>query len=144
MRCNMEKLIEQISAVGVVPVVKLDSADDALPLAAALKKGGICCAEVTFRTDAAEEAISLIAKEFPDFLVAAGTVLTPKQADAAMQAGGFCIHSAGGRRHVRRADHVSRRPVCRNALGRRKQSERDSAAGCAAEQCNVRLMPFYR
>ena len=83
----MENLIEQISAVGVVPVVKLDSADDALPLAAALKKGGLCCAEVTFRTDAAEESIRRIAKEYPDFLVAAGTVLTPEQADKAMNAG---------------------------------------------------------
>lgn len=91
----MEKLIEQISAVGVVPVVKLDSADDALPLAAALKKGGICCAEVTFRTDAAEESIRRIAKEYPDFLVAAGTVLTPAQADAAMNAGASFVVSPG-------------------------------------------------
>lgn len=91
----MEKLIEQISAVGVVPVVKLDSADDALPLAAALKEGGICCAEVTFRTDAAEESIRRIAKEYPDFLVAAGTVLTPAQADAAMNAGASFVVSPG-------------------------------------------------
>ena len=91
----MEKLIEQISAVGVVPVVKLDSADDALPLAAALKKGGLCCAEVTFRTDAAEESIKRIAKEYPDFLVAAGTVLTPEQADKAMNAGASFVVSPG-------------------------------------------------
>lgn len=91
----MEKLISQISDVGVVPVVKLDSADDALPLAAALKKGGLCCAEVTFRTDAAEESIRRIAKEYPDFLVAAGTVLTPAQADAAMNAGASFVVSPG-------------------------------------------------
>lgn len=91
----MEKLIEKISAVGVVPVVKLDSADDALPLAAALKDGGLCCAEVTFRTDAAEESIRRIAKEYPDFLVAAGTVLTPEQADAAMSAGASFVVSPG-------------------------------------------------
>ena len=91
----MENLIKKISDIGVVPVIKIDNAKDAVPLAAALKKGGLCCAEVTFRTDAAEEAIRLIAKEYPDFLVAAGTVLTPKQADAAMAAGASFIVSPG-------------------------------------------------
>ena len=91
----MENLIKRISDIGVVPVIKIDNAKDAVPLAAALKKGGLCCAEVTFRTDAAEEAIRLIAKEYPDFLVAAGTVLTPKQADAAMAAGASFIVSPG-------------------------------------------------
>lgn len=91
----MEDLIKKISDIGVVPVIKIDNAKDAVPLAAALKNGGICCAEVTFRTDAAEEAIKLIVKEYPDFLVAAGTVLTPKQADAAMNAGASFIVSPG-------------------------------------------------
>lgn len=91
----MENLIKQISDIGVIPVIKIDNAKDAVPLANALKKGGICCAEVTFRTDAAEEAIRLISKEFPDFLVAAGTVLTPKQADTAMAAGASFIVSPG-------------------------------------------------
>ena len=91
----MENLIKRISDIGVVPVIKIDKAKDAVPLAAALKKGGLCCAEVTFRTDAAEEAIRLIAQEYPDFLVAAGTVLTPKQADAAMAAGASFIVSPG-------------------------------------------------
>ncbi len=91
----MENLIKKISEVGVVPVVKLDSADDALPLAAALKEGGLACAEVTFRTDAAEESIRRIATEYPEFLVAAGTVLTPAQADAAINAGASFIVSPG-------------------------------------------------
>ena len=91
----MEELIKKISDIGVVPVIKIDNAKDAVLLAAALKKGGLCCAEVTFRTDAAEEAIKLIVKEYPDFLVAAGTVLTPKQADAAMNAGASFIVSPG-------------------------------------------------
>ncbi|MDO4608754.1 MAG: bifunctional 4-hydroxy-2-oxoglutarate aldolase/2-dehydro-3-deoxy-phosphogluconate aldolase [Clostridia bacterium] len=91
----MENLIKQISTIGVVPVIKIDNAKDAVPLANALKNGGICCAEVTFRTDAAEEAIRLISQEFPDFLVAAGTVLTPKQADIAMAAGASFIVSPG-------------------------------------------------
>lgn len=91
----MEELIKKISDIGVVPVIKIDSADDALPLSAALKKGGLCCAEVTFRTDAAEESIRRIAKEYPDFLIAAGTVLTTEQADAAMAAGATFIVSPG-------------------------------------------------
>ena len=91
----MENLIKKISDIGVIPVIKIDNAKDAIPLANALKKGGICCAEVTFRTDAAEEAIRLISQEFPDFLVAAGTVLTPKQADTAMAAGASFIVSPG-------------------------------------------------
>lgn len=91
----MEDLIKKISDIGVVPVIKIDNAKDAIPLAVALKKGGLCCAEVTFRTDAAEEAIRLISSEYPDFLVAAGTVLTPKQADAAMAAGASFIVSPG-------------------------------------------------
>ena len=91
----MQELIKQISEIGVVPVIKIDRAEDAIPLAQALKNGGLCCAEVTFRTDAAEEAISLIHKEFPDFLIAAGTVLTPKQADAAVNAGAAFIVSPG-------------------------------------------------
>ena len=91
----MENLIKKISEVGVVPVIKIDNAKDAIPLAEALKKGGLCCAEVTFRTDAAEEAIRLIAQEYPDFLIAAGTVLTPEQADTAMAAGASFIVSPG-------------------------------------------------
>lgn len=91
----MQDLIKQISEIGVVPVIKIDRAEDAIPLAQALKNGGLCCAEVTFRTDAAEEAIRLIHKEFPEFLIAAGTVLTPKQADAAINAGATFIVSPG-------------------------------------------------
>ena len=65
----MENLIKKISDIGVVPVIKIDNAKDAVPLAAALKKGGICCAEVTFRTDAAEEAIDLLHRNIPIFLL---------------------------------------------------------------------------
>lgn len=91
----MNKLIEMISEVGVVPVVKIDDANDAVSLARALRNGGLNCAEITFRTDAAEESIKRISKEFPDMLIAAGTVLTPKQADAAMSAGATFIVSPG-------------------------------------------------
>ena len=91
----MKQLIEAISAAGIVPVVKIDNANDAVPLARALRNGGINCAEITFRTDAAKESIERIAKEFPDMLVAAGTVLTPRQADDAIQAGAKFIVSPG-------------------------------------------------
>ena len=91
----MEQLIKTITETGIVPVIKIDNADDAISLAKALREGGINCAEITFRTDAAEESISRIAKEFPDMLIAAGTVLTPGQADAAMNAGAKFIVSPG-------------------------------------------------
>ncbi len=91
----MKQLIEKIQATAVIPVIKIDNVEDALPLAEALKKGGLCAAEVTFRTDAAEESIRRIAKAYPDFLIAAGTVLTPEQADKAMDAGAAFIVSPG-------------------------------------------------
>lgn len=91
----MDKLIKEISDTGVVPVVKIDNAADAVKLAGALRKGGNNCAEITFRTDAAEEAIRLISNEYPDMLIIAGTVLTAKQADRATAAGAKCIVSPG-------------------------------------------------
>lgn len=91
----MENLIKEISAAGVVPVVKLDNAANAVKLAEALRKGGLNCAEITFRTDAAEESIKLIAEKYPDMLIAAGTVLTAEQADKAMAAGAKFIVSPG-------------------------------------------------
>lgn len=91
----MENLIKEISAAGVVPVVKLDNAASAVKLAKALRKGGLNCAEITFRTDAAEESIKRIAAKYPDMLIAAGTVLTAEQADKAMAAGAKFIVSPG-------------------------------------------------
>lgn len=91
----MENLIKEISAAGVVPVVKLDNAASAVKLAKVLRKGGLNCAEITFRTDAAEETIKQIAEKYPDMLIAAGTVLTAEQADKAMAAGAKFIVSPG-------------------------------------------------
>lgn len=73
--------------LGIVPVVVLDEAKDALPLAAALTEGGLPCAEITFRTAAAEESIRRICKKYPEMLVGAGTVLTTEQAAKAVKAG---------------------------------------------------------
>ena len=91
----MNPVMEQIKKIGIVPVVKLDHAKDAVPLAKALIDGGLACAEVTFRTDAAEESIKNIVKEFPEMLVGAGTVLTLEQLDKAINAGAKFIVSPG-------------------------------------------------
>lgn len=91
----MENLIGAIADLAVIPVIKIDSAKDALPLAEALGRGGLRAAEITFRTDAAEESIRLIAEAHPDFMIAAGTVLTTEQADRAMAAGASFIVSPG-------------------------------------------------
>ena len=91
----MEAVLEQISKIGIVPVVKIDRAEDALPLAKALCAGGLPCAEVTFRTDAAAEAIKIMTENFPDMCVGAGTVLNAAQVDAAVAAGARFIVSPG-------------------------------------------------
>ena len=91
----MLPILETISKIGIVPVVKLDDAKDAGPLADALCKGGIPCAEVTFRTGAAAEAISIMTKTHPDMIVGAGTVLTTEQVDKAVEAGAKFIVSPG-------------------------------------------------
>ncbi len=91
----MTEMMKQLQKLGIVPVVVLDDADDALPLAERLVKGGLPCAEVTFRTAAAEESIRRIAKAFPDMIVGAGTVLTCEQADRAIDAGAKFIVSPG-------------------------------------------------
>ena len=91
----MNAVLEQISKIGIVPVVKLDRAEDALPLAKALCAGGLPCAEVTFRTDAAAESIRIMTTNFPDMCVGAGTVLNAEQVDAAVAAGAKFIVSPG-------------------------------------------------
>ncbi len=91
----MQKILEKIKKIGIVPVVALEDEKDALPLAQALTEGGLPCAEITFRTAAAENVIRLIAREFPDMLVGAGTVLTTEQADRAVAAGAKFIVSPG-------------------------------------------------
>lgn len=91
----MKTLEERFYDYAVVPVVVLNDADDAIPLADALIKGGLPCAEVTFRTDAAEESIRRICESFPDMLVGAGTVLTTEQVERAYKAGAKFIVSSG-------------------------------------------------
>ena len=75
----MSETANRFRKIGIVPVVVIEDAKDAVPLAEALIEGGLPCAEVTFRTDAAEDAIRAIARQFPDMFVGAGTVLTTER-----------------------------------------------------------------
>lgn len=91
----MNKVLEQFEKIGIIPVVVLDDAKDAENLGRALMEGGLPCAEVTFRTEAAKEVIRIMSEKFPDMLVGAGTVLTTKQVDEAVEAGAKFIVSPG-------------------------------------------------
>jgi 2-dehydro-3-deoxyphosphogluconate aldolase/(4S)-4-hydroxy-2-oxoglutarate aldolase len=91
----MDSQIARLFAeVRLVPVVTLDRAEDAVRLGSALKAGGLPCAEVTFRTAAAEEALRRLAQD-EDMLVGAGTVLRAEQVDQARAAGARFIVSPG-------------------------------------------------
>lgn len=89
------ELLERIASIGIVPVVKITKAQEALPLAKALYQGGIDCAEITFRSAFARDAIAEIHKELPDMLLGAGTVSTVEQAQEAIQAGASFIVTPG-------------------------------------------------
>jgi 2-dehydro-3-deoxyphosphogluconate aldolase/(4S)-4-hydroxy-2-oxoglutarate aldolase len=91
----MNEVLEKLSAIGIVPVIAINDVEKAVPLAKALVAGGIPCAEVTFRTAEAEEAIKRMAEAVPELIVGAGTVLTPEQADRAVAAGSKFIVSPG-------------------------------------------------
>ena len=91
----MSEMLKKIEGFGVVPVVVLNDVKDAAPLAKALCEGGLPCAEVTFRTEAAEESIRIMATEFPEMVIGAGTVLTIDQVDRAVGAGAKFIVSPG-------------------------------------------------
>jgi 2-dehydro-3-deoxyphosphogluconate aldolase/(4S)-4-hydroxy-2-oxoglutarate aldolase len=91
----MDAIIESLGRIGIVPVIKIDDALDAVPLARAIEAGGLPCVEITFRTAAAEDAIRRIAGELPGVLVGAGTVLTADQVDRALGAGARFIVTPG-------------------------------------------------
>lgn len=91
-RAKINAVVEEFSNIGIVPVIKLDKVENAEKLAAALRAGGINCAEVTFRAKGADQVIARMLKAFPDMMVGAGTVLTVEQAEAATAAGAkFCV-----------------------------------------------------
>jgi 2-dehydro-3-deoxyphosphogluconate aldolase/(4S)-4-hydroxy-2-oxoglutarate aldolase len=92
---NMVKVLEELGKIGIVPVIKIDDPEKAVPLARALLAGGIPCAEITFRTSQGEAALSRISREVPEILVGAGTVLTIEQVDKAIAAGAKFVVSPG-------------------------------------------------
>lgn len=105
----MNDTLKILQKIGIVPVVVLNDAKDALPLAERLVKGGLPCAEVTFRTAAAEESIRAMAKAYPEMIVGAGTVLSCEQADRAIDAGAKFIVSPGFNPKV--TEHVLKKGV---------------------------------
>lgn len=88
-------VIDKIMNCGLVPVIVLDKVENALPLAEAMLKGGVDVAEITFRTDAADESVRLITEKYPEMLVGAGTILTLDQLERAHKAGVKFVVSPG-------------------------------------------------
>lgn len=91
----MNETIERIGQIGIIPVVVIEDAKDAIPLSKALLDGGLPCAEITFRTAAAADAIQKISTAYPNLLLGAGTVLTVDQAEKAAGAGAKFIVTPG-------------------------------------------------
>lgn len=91
----MSDMMKELYSIGLIPVIKIENADDAVPLAKALIDGGLPAAEITFRTPCAAEAIKRITDAYPEMLVGAGTVLTTEQVDAAIAAGSKFLVSPG-------------------------------------------------
>ena len=91
----MSEVMNELYSIGLIPVIKIENADDAIPLAKALIDGGLPAAEITFRTASAAQAIKNITDKYPDMLVGAGTVLTVEQVDKAIEAGAKFLVSPG-------------------------------------------------
>lgn len=89
------EVLERMRACGVVPVVVLENAEDAVDTARAMLKGGVDVMEITFRTSAAAESIRRVSEEVPDMLVGAGTVVTLEQCKKAVACGARFIVSPG-------------------------------------------------
>ena len=90
-----DTILASLRQLKIVPVIVIDDPENAVPLAAALSEGGLNCAEVTFRTAGAKEALRRIAAERPEMLAGAGTVLTPQQAREAREAGAQFVVAPG-------------------------------------------------
>lgn len=111
-------MLKQLSLAGMIPVIKVTDADDAVPLCRALLNGGLPVAEITFRTAAAEESIKRVHQELPSVMLGAGTVITTEQVDRAVAAGAAYIVSPGINpevvRHCQKAG-IPIVPGCSNA-----------------------------
>ena len=104
--------LSQLSLAGLVPVIAINDAEDAVPLCRALSEGGLPVAEITFRTAAAEESIRRVHEALPEVLLCAGTVLTTDQVDRAVAAGAAAIVSPGLNPEVVRYCVEKGIPVC--------------------------------
>ncbi len=100
MTTSFAEMTARLRSARIVPVITIDDPDDAVPLGRALTAGGLACAEITFRTPRAAEAIRRITQETPDLLAGAGTVLTPAQVDVARDAGARFVVAPGFSRRV--------------------------------------------
>ncbi len=109
-------VLERLSSMLILPVIEIDDASRAAPLADALVAAGLPCAEITFRTPAAPAALEAIAARHPDLLLGAGTVLSPSQADRALTCGAQFLVSPGCNpevvRHARTMGAVMLPGVC--------------------------------
>lgn len=92
---STDDAVARLRSIRIVPVITIDDPNDALPLGHALIDGGLGCAEITFRTPRAGEALTRIATELPELFVGAGTVLTPDQASRAIDAGAQFLVAPG-------------------------------------------------
>ena len=128
-------IFDKLGKVGIVPVIALDDAKDAIPLGEALQRGGLACAEITFRTAAAEEGIRLMTKAFPDMIIGAGTVLTTEQVDRAVAAGAQFIVAPGCNPRIVRYCVERNIPM---APGVATASEIEQAL-----ECGVKKMKFF-
>jgi 2-dehydro-3-deoxyphosphogluconate aldolase/(4S)-4-hydroxy-2-oxoglutarate aldolase len=106
----MSDIAQAIGALRLVPVIVIDEEENAYPLAQALKAGGLACAEITFRTAAAEQCIRAMASD-PEILLGAGTVLRPEQVERALEAGARFIVTPGFSAEVVRACQANSVPV---------------------------------
>ncbi|MDE1358885.1 bifunctional 4-hydroxy-2-oxoglutarate aldolase/2-dehydro-3-deoxy-phosphogluconate aldolase [Vibrio aestuarianus] len=91
----MKTLEQRLKEIKIVPVIAINDASQAIPLAKVLVENGLPCAEVTFRTEAAVESIRLMREAYPEMLIGAGTVLTTAQVDQAIEAGVDFVVSPG-------------------------------------------------
>lgn len=106
------EFLEKLSLAGLVPVIAINDAEDAVPLCKALSDGGLPVAEITFRTAAAEESIRRVHEALPNVLLCAGTVLTTDQVDRAVNAGAAAIVSPGLNPEVVKYCLSKNIPVC--------------------------------
>ncbi|MBP5492142.1 MAG: bifunctional 4-hydroxy-2-oxoglutarate aldolase/2-dehydro-3-deoxy-phosphogluconate aldolase [Clostridiales bacterium] len=126
---------DDISKAGIVPVVVIENAEDAVPTARALLAGGIKFMEITFRTACAGEAIDKVAKEVPEMYVGAGTVITVEQAQSAVKKGARFIVSPGFPKDVVAWCQENAIPVCPGCVTPTEIIE--------AVKCGLKVVKFF-